>query len=36
VATNLGVRNTFADVGKTAAEYFNVKNNLMGKSFLYE
>ena len=36
VATNLGIRNTFADVGKTAAEYFNIKNDLKGKSFLYE
>ena len=36
VATNLGIRNTFADVGKTAANYFNVENNLMGKSFLFE
>jgi len=36
VATNLGTRNTFADVGKTAAEFFNIKNNLKGKSFLYE
>ncbi len=35
-ATNLGIRNTFADVGKTAAEYFKIENNLEGKSFLYE
>lgn len=35
-ATNLGIRNTFADVGKTAAEFFDVKNNLKGTSFLYE
>lgn len=34
--TNLGIRNTFSDVGKTAADYFNIKNDLMGKSFLYE
>jgi phosphopentomutase len=36
IATNLGTRNTFADVGKTAAEYFNINNDLKGKSFLYE
>lgn len=35
-ATNLGIRNTFADVGKTAADYFNIKNDLKGTSFLYE
>ena len=34
--TNLGIRNTFADVGKTVAEYFNIKNDLKGKSFLNE
>ena len=34
--TDLGIRNTFADVGKTTAEYFNIKNALKGKSFLYE
>jgi phosphopentomutase len=34
--TNLGIRNTFADVGKTAAEYFNIKNDLRGTSFLNE
>jgi phosphopentomutase len=34
--TDLGIRNTFADVGKTAAEYFNIENDLKGKSFLYE
>jgi len=34
--TNLGIRNTFSDVGKTAAEYFNVKNVLKGTSFLNE
>lgn len=35
-ATNLGIRNTFSDVGKTAAEYFNIKNDLKGISFLNE
>jgi len=34
--TNLGIRNTFADVGKTAAEYFSIKNDLRGTSFLNE
>ena len=33
---NLGIRNTFSDVGKTAAEFFNVSNSLKGKSFLSE
>lgn len=32
---NLGIRGTFSDVAKTAADFFNVKNNLRGKSFLY-
>ena len=30
----LGTRETFADVGKTAAEYFGVPNTLAGTSFL--
>jgi phosphopentomutase len=30
----LGVRKTFADCGKTVAEYFGVVNNLAGTSFL--
>ena len=33
---NLGIRQTFSDVGKTVADYFGVKNNLKGKSFLNE
>jgi phosphopentomutase len=33
---NLGVRKTFSDVAQTAAEFFKIKNNLEGKSFLYE
>jgi phosphopentomutase len=32
--THLGTRETFADVGKTAAEYFGVPNTLAGTSFL--
>jgi phosphopentomutase len=33
---NLGVRKTFSDVGKTAADFFGVKNRLNGVSFLNE
>jgi phosphopentomutase len=36
IGKNLGVRNTFSDVAKTAAEFFNVNNNLNGISFLNE
>ncbi len=32
---DLGVRATFADIGKSAADFFSIKNNLKGKSFLY-
>jgi len=31
---NLGIRNTFADAGKSVADFFNVKNRLKGTSFL--
>ncbi|MGE5811016.1 MAG: phosphopentomutase [Ignavibacteria bacterium] len=31
---NLGIRETFSDAAKTAAEFFGVENNLKGKSFL--
>lgn len=31
---NLGIRKTFSDIGKTAADFFNVKNSLNGESFL--
>lgn len=31
---NLGIRQTFADVGKTIADFFNVQNSLEGVSFL--
>ena len=31
---NLEIRNTFSDVGKTVADYFKIKNNLKGISFL--
>ncbi|MFO7447607.1 MAG: phosphopentomutase [Ignavibacteriaceae bacterium] len=31
---NLGTRETFADAAKTAADFFNIKNDLKGKSFL--
>ncbi|MBZ0198413.1 MAG: phosphopentomutase [Ignavibacteriaceae bacterium] len=33
---NLGTRETFSDVAKTIAEFFNVENSLKGKSFLNE
>lgn len=33
---NLGTRSTFADVGKTIAEFFGIENRLAGKSFLRE
>jgi phosphopentomutase len=33
---DLGTRETFSDVAKTAAEFFNIKNELKGKSFLNE
>lgn len=36
VGVNLGIRKTFSDAGKTVADFFNVKNQLEGKSFLYE
>ena len=35
-AKNLGIRATFSDVGKTVADFFDVRNNLKGKSFLNE
>ncbi len=31
---NLGTRATYSDVAKTAADYFKIKNNLKGTSFL--
>jgi len=31
---NLGIRKTFADVGKTVADYFGVENSFVGESFL--
>jgi phosphopentomutase len=31
---NLGIRKTFSDAGKTVADYFGIKNNLKGLSFL--
>lgn len=33
-STNLGVRSTFSDVGKTVLDFFRVKNSLKGISFL--
>lgn len=34
ISHNLGIRQTFSDVGKTVADFFKVKNNLKGTSFL--
>ncbi len=34
VGVNVGTRSTFADLGKTVAEFFGVKNSLAGMSFL--
>jgi phosphopentomutase len=34
LSKNLGVRKTFSDAGKTVADFFNIKNNLQGESFL--
>lgn len=31
---DLGIRKTFSDAGKTVVDYFNIKNNLNGESFL--
>jgi phosphopentomutase len=31
---NLGIRETFSDIGKTVADYFNLDNDLSGVSFL--
>lgn len=33
---NLGIRSSFSDVAKTVADYFSIKNNLNGISFLNE
>ena len=33
---NIGTRETFADIGKTILDYFNIDNELVGKSFLQE
>lgn len=35
-STNLGIRNTFSDVGKTVADFFKVSNSLNGTSFLHK
>ena len=34
LGANLGIRKTFSDIGKSAANFFNVPNNLKGTSFL--
>ncbi|HOJ07699.1 MAG: phosphopentomutase [Ignavibacteriota bacterium] len=33
---DLGTRETFSDIGKTAADFFGITNELKGKSFLHE
>lgn len=33
---NLGIRSCFGDIGATILDYFNIKDNLLGKSFLKE
>ena len=33
---NLGVRETFADIAATVLDYFGIKNDINGTSFLYE
>lgn len=33
---NIGTRETFADIGKTILDFFNIENKLVGKSFLNE
>jgi phosphopentomutase len=34
IGKNLGIRETFSDIGKTIADFFKVENLLKGKSFL--
>ena len=34
VSEDLGIRQTYADIGQTIAEYFNLENMKYGKSFL--
>ncbi|GAB6170292.1 phosphopentomutase [Clostridium carnis] len=33
---NIGIKNSFTDIGKTILDYFNIENNIVGKSFLKE
>lgn len=32
---DLGIRSTFADIGKSAATFFSIQNDLKGESFLH-
>lgn len=32
----IGIRDTYADIGKSVLDYLNIKNNLVGKSFIRE
>ena len=34
IPKNLGIRETFSDIGKTIEEYFEINSNISGKSFL--
>jgi phosphopentomutase len=34
VTKDLGIRESFSDIGKSAAEFFEIKNELMGTSFI--
>ena len=34
--SDLGIRNTFSDIAKTAADHFKINNQLKGTSFLNE
>lgn len=36
ISKNLGTRSTFSDIGKTVAAYFEIENDLKGRSFLNE
>ncbi len=35
IGSNLGIRETFADVGQTVAHFYKINNDLQGISFLY-
>ena len=33
-SVNIGIRESFTDIAKTILEYFNIKNDIVGESFL--